>query len=153
MEEENHSGPQSVWWALFSLKGRIRRLTYALASFLLILAHWFVIAQIVAAVASDNASGQEIGSRGIIWVLLLGGLLLVSAWVMFALNVKRLHDIGFPGWPAALVFAPLLALIDPNLVSRASSLATLLAMGLCFWPGNPQDNPYGPPPVKDTSDM
>ena len=124
-------GPQPVWWALFSLTGRIRRATFGLGTALVFSFWWIALSQVFAV--------QEGTERHDLWLLILGFIVLGSGYCLYALAHKRLHDLGFPGWYAVgLValgasFAPLV-------------IAPLIVLG-CL-PGQPKENPFGPPPVR-----
>lgn len=116
---------EMVGWALFSLHGRIQRHTFAFGSVLLVAVLWSVIAQIVYA--------EEESGRQVFWSLLLIIGAAMSLWCLFALGVKRLHDVGRSG-----VFAVIL-LVPP--------LWPVSIIVLAVWQGEQGDNQYGPPPV------
>lgn len=119
------AGPQTVTWALFSWRGRIRRATFTLGTLLLLLSLWVCLAQVA---AHEGNEGLQV-----LWSLTFLVLGLVSLYSIAALGAKRLHDIGFPGW-----------LIIPMFLT---GLYLLVVLGLCFWPGEKRDNKYGPPPM------
>ncbi|MEP0942870.1 MAG: DUF805 domain-containing protein [Rhizobiaceae bacterium] len=125
------SGPQSVFWALFSRKGRIRRATYALGMALIFSIWWVAMSQVFAA-----SEGSE---RNENWLIILGLVVIVSTYCIYALAHKRLQDIGYNGYFALLV-VPLGPLLTGFL------FIPLLALGLI--PGQKEDNQYGPPPVR-----
>lgn len=65
-------------------------------------------------------------------------VMIPSAWVAFAVCVKRLHDVGLPGW---------LLLVIPGMAvaGMASGLLLLGLVGaLGAAPECPEDNGYGP---------
>ncbi len=129
----NTSGPQSVSWALFSLKGRIRQKTFGWGAALIAAYWWIAIAQ----VASIGESGSDYNA----WLVTLGISVLVASYCLYALAHKRLHDLGFPGYYAlAGIFA-----------SFFFPFGIFVFVGLlAFKNGNLEDNAYGPPPVRQT---
>ncbi len=128
------AGPQPVTWALFGLKGRIRRATYALGIALLFCIWWVVFAQIAAA---PDSSG-ELG----LWIFALVIVVLVSAYCIYALSHKRLHDLGYRGITALL-------LIGFQFIFPPLGWVPYLALALI--PGQEEDNEYGPPPVRENA--
>ena len=127
-------GPQSVFWALCSLKGRIRRATYALGMTLIFSVWWVALSQVFA-----SAEGSEQIET---WLLILGFVVLGSTYCIYALAHKRLQDIGYKGFYALIIF-PLGPLLTGFLF--------LPLMALALIPGQPDDNQYGPPPVREPS--
>ena len=119
---------ESVGWALFSLRGRIRRSTFALGGLLLTAVLWFFIVQIVRA--------EEESGRQILWTLGFMACTAFATWSIFALTAKRLHDIGLSGWLSLLLFVP-----------GAWVLAVIV---LSILPGQAEDNVYGPVPVRES---
>ncbi|MEL6734786.1 MAG: DUF805 domain-containing protein [Pseudomonadota bacterium] len=119
------AGPQTVSWALFSWRGRIRRATFALGTVLLLTVLWVCVAQVAAHQGND--------SMEVFWALSFIVCGLVSLYCVCALGAKRIHDIGYPGW-----------LIVPMFLT---GLYIIVVLALCFWPGERHDNKYGPPPV------
>lgn len=119
------AGPQTIKWALFSLHGRIRRSTFVWSSLFLFVLAWVALAQFVFAIPE---SAQQV-----FWALCFSTILLVSAYCLFALAVKRIHDLGYSGWWILL-----------GVVTTLYGIGFIL---LCFWPGQRNDNAYGPPPV------
>ena len=119
----------TVGWLFLSLKGRIRRKTYALSGGFLTCLWLFVLMQI--GLAEEESAVQST------WLLVFLGLFCVSFWSMIALSVKRLHDIGVSGIAvfvaAALVIIPFLSLVGFTV--------------LCLWPGMPGANRFGEDPV------
>jgi len=124
------SGPQSVWWALFGLKGRIRRATYALGVVLLLSIFWAFIALVTAAPDGSGLVNPL--------AFVLGLFVIISAYCTYALAHKRFHDLGYPGVAALLLIV--LQFIFPPL-----GWVPYLLLGIV--PGQPEDNAYGPPPV------
>lgn len=125
------SGPQSVIWALFSLKGRIRRATYGLGMALIFCIWWVALSQVFT--MREGSDELEI------WLLILGLVVLTSGYCIYALCHKRLHDLGYPG-PYALI-----------VVFAAPFLTGFLFIPLILvgvLKGQEEDNIYGPPPVR-----
>lgn len=116
--------PLTVSWVLFGFRGRIGRKSFALSCLLIVLIQGAVIAQIVGAEEDSPAS--------IFWALVLMAIWVVSAWIMIALAVKRLHDIGLPAALAALLLVPAISWIG--------------LLFLCFVPSSQEINDHGPPP-------
>lgn len=114
----------TVNWALFGLRGRIGRQTYILGQLFMIAIFAVIIARIIAVEGDEGATA--------FWGLIMLAALAVSAWSMFALTVKRLHDISQPGILALLLFVPTVNMIT--------------VVALMFWPSSPESNDHGPPP-------
>lgn len=126
----SRAGPQPVTWALFGLKGRIRRATYALGVALVFSLWWVVMAQMFAA--------PEGSSRLNLWAAALGIVMFASAYCIYALAHKRLHDLGYRG-----VYALLLVVLQ--FISPGYGWMPYVVLALI--PGEEGDNAYGPPPV------
>lgn len=103
----------------------MRRTSFALATALLICAMWVCISQIIAFRESEELLA--------IWTLLFLASGLAFTWGLIALGVKRLHDIGISGWFIVLMFI--------------TGLYLIAWVGLSAWPGEAEENIYGPPPV------
>ena len=125
------SGPQSVFWALFSLKGRIRRATFGLGIALIFSIWWVAMSQMFA--TSEGSDQFET------WALILGLIILASNYCIYALCHKRLQDIGYPGYYALLAI-PLAPFLTGFMILPFALLA--------FVPGTKDDNKWGPPPVR-----
>ena len=125
------SGSQSVAWALFSLKGRIRRVTFGWGAALIAAYWWVAIAQVVS--IGQGGTGYDI------WLIALGFSVLIASYCFYALAHKRLHDFGYPGYYALAALA----------ISFYLPFAIFIFVGLlAIQNGNPQVNNYGPPPVR-----
>lgn len=127
----NRAGPQPVRWALFSLKGRIRRQTYAWGVAFIYILWWAALARVF--FYPEGSDSQET------WLLILGFCVILTSYCLYALAHKRLQDIGYSGFwmvaVAVIVFAfPLFSLL-PLIV-------------LALLPGQAEDNKFGPRPVK-----
>lgn len=87
--------------------------------------YWLLVAVFIALYIPIIILGSILGSFVTI-------LLLPLIWPGIAVQVKRLHDLGFTGW---------LALI--NLVPVIGGLVMLIWLG--FFKGSDEPNAYGPP--------
>lgn len=157
---------------LFSTKGRLKRLPYVafvLPSVTLIEGGGFV-----ARSAANNATLDTFAFYFAIPALLQ----LLLMWPLFALSVKRLHDLNWKAYPAILVWFPLVfmiaftvlpffvPMIDPvtNRVSSAFSTTNqymsrigqvlyyaklILMVTLCLIPGTKGPSRYDPSRTDD----
>lgn len=123
-------GPQSVWWALFSLQGRIRRATYLLGGVFIVSLWWVALAQVF----SLREASEQHGT----WLIILGTIVLATGYCGYALAHKRLHDLGYPG-PFALVLI-VFSVFMPFLAVIAFGVFAVI-------PGEEKPNKFGPPPV------
>ncbi|MEL7229648.1 MAG: DUF805 domain-containing protein [Pseudomonadota bacterium] len=124
------AGPQTVRWVLFSLKGRIRRLTYFWATLFMITIWWIALAQAF--------SAREGSSQLETWMLILGIIVLGSIYCQFALVTKRVHDMGHGLWAAVIICV---------LGYAVPGIGSIIFLGLLFGRGEAEPNRYGPPPV------
>lgn len=124
------AGPQTVWWALFSLTGRIRRSSYLLGTVLMAAIWWFVLAQAFSAPEDSSQMGM--------WLLILGLIAIGSIYVQFALVTKRLHDLGYGIKYAFLVV--FLGYAFPG-------IGVLIFLWLVLFKSESTVNRFGPPPV------
>ena len=124
MIDQKSSEPPTLKWLFFSFRGRIARRSFALGAFFLLLPQLYFLLQIGG--AQDSGCG--------IGFFLLGFFVsvILSIWSLFALFVKRLHDIGLPGALSLLVVF--------------SGINLLLFLALSFWPSKQEVNEHGPPP-------
>ena len=110
---------------LFTLKGRITRKQYILTSLAVTLVA-FVIAFVIGFVSGVAGMSEEAGSG-------LGTIVsFAAAFVQAFLVVRRLHDIGKPGWHYWLLLVPLYNIY--------------LGLVILFTPGTQGSNEYGPDP-------
>lgn len=95
-------GPSRAW-LFFSPSGRVSRTPYALG-----LLFWF---SLQAAATSQMLAGDKQDSEGLLVLGFLG--LVVSALTgmvsMVMLTIKRVHDMGYSGFLALLVFVPIVS--------------------------------------------
>ena len=116
---------------LFSFQGRIRR------------SHWWVTRLAVTAIAllllfgwSAVQGALRAGNDPINLLLVALAALIVFGlimWVDLALNVKRLHDLGWTGWLVLVSFVPLVG-----------GLFSLICLGIVDGESGP--NQFGPSP-------
>ncbi|MDB5555507.1 MAG: hypothetical protein JWL86_5491 [Rhizobium sp.] len=112
-------GPGMIW-LLFSPSGRLSRQPYVMA-----LLFWFIlqaiaIGQMFAAERQDNDAMLALSTLGLIVVGLTG---FVS---MIMLTIKRVHDMGYSGALAFLIFVPVVSFF---------ALICFL-----FWPSSPPND-------------
>ncbi len=112
-------------WLFFGVSGRIRRKTYMLSAVFFVAVYTYLVVQITRA-PEDSA---QVG----LWGLAFLAVLLVSAWSSVALAVKRLHDMGFTGFVAIVMFIPMASF--------------LFFVVLCAFPGQKGANQYGESPI------
>jgi len=87
---------------LFSLKGRINRKTYWIYSFIISILYVFLLVSVTALSKSiDN---------NIFIAILIGIIFLILIWTIFAVTVKRLHDINCPGLCFVFTMIPIVAI-------------------------------------------
>ncbi len=114
----------SIGWLFFSPSGRISRQPYGL-SFLF----WIMLN---AACLSELVNAEDGSAALILWFLAFMALTLASAVSLLFLSIKRLHDMGYPGPIALVIFIP------------AISIFAVLAF--MIWPGMIGHNDYGTTP-------
>jgi uncharacterized membrane protein YhaH (DUF805 family) len=105
-----------------SFEGRMGRMRYFLGGLLFLLC--FAWASILAALLPGMLTGA----------LLVIGLAFGVVWSI-RLTVLRLHDIGHTGWWVLATLIPW--------------LGQIVSIVLLLWPGNGEDNEYGPPPSQE----
>jgi len=111
---------------LFSTKGRVGRREYAVASFVIMLISYAFAFAIGFASAVSDTDVHNAGMLGLT-VGLVGGIM--QAFV----SVRRLHDLGRPGWHFWLFLIPFYNIY--------------LSLVLCFTRGSNSSNEYGPAPA------
>lgn len=116
------AGPEQLFQFFFRANGRIGRSEYALGLGL--------IYALDLAIASYILARAELTSTAAFYLSVLALPLVIGLAVIMA---KRCHDIGLPGLFFLLILVPIVGIIWP--------------IALAFFPGNPGDNPYGPPPA------
>ena len=125
---------RSIYWALFSPRGRIRGKTYGLGFFAVALFYFgmVLVLQSIFAVDGTMTDGPAV-------LVALG--LPVSIWCLLMLVWKRVQDIGYPGW-VGLIGVVMLATFAP-----LGGFAPLALIFLGMWRGQAETNAFGPPPV------
>ena len=151
---------------ILSPLGRLSRLQYFVYGliFLAIFLGVFV-ALALGGVFEIDANGH-LAKKSIVSVATYCGLQLTLLWCLFALDVKRLHDLNWPGAIAILVLIDLPVdlfieiarnyMILPPVTEQVQKIADIIgkiaALGiglfLTFGPGNKGQNKYGPDPLR-----
>jgi len=90
-------------WLLFSPSGRISRQPYVLS-----LAFWFALqaAALGLMFASDRVNSDAQLALATLALVVVGLLTFLS---MIMLTIKRVHDMGYPGLLAFLIFVPVVS--------------------------------------------
>ncbi|CAM3125845.1 DUF805 domain-containing protein [Asticcacaulis taihuensis] len=147
--------------AMFSPRGRINRLQFVLnfwACQVLIFVIWFGIAILPDALSDEWAARLD---QPLNWLTMVLTVLLYFA--LFCLCATRLHDVGLSAWLGLILFAGFIpglissigsdaieaaGLTDMvNFIAFLGNLAVLiLGIALSVWPGQPEENIYGPSP-------
>jgi uncharacterized membrane protein YhaH (DUF805 family) len=114
---------RQVNWAWFFLRfnGRVNRTAFFLGGLFLGVLAMFPFYRFLL-VPPESGEAQ-------LWASLFYLVILPSLWVQAALGVKRLHDMGKPGFAAVSLF-----------VFPISLIAFVV---LCVFPGEPGPNQYG----------
>lgn len=157
---------------LFGFKGRINRTQYWLGSFGVGFAAIVlnVIVSMAAAPSATMVTKEAAAQAAPMLLMVLGLISMVAGWAGTALQWKRFHDRGRPGW---IAFAPILPamMIAVSIVGHALEGAPfgamiagampwvflLLAINLYFFielgclAGNAGPNTYGDPPGPGSS--
>lgn len=107
-------------WLFFSPSGRLSRQPYVMA-----LLFWMVLQMIA---VSQMFAGDRLNNDGLIALATLGLIVvsLLSFLSMIMLTIKRVHDMGYPGLLAFLIFVPVV-----------SFLALICFL---FWPSGPPND-------------
>lgn len=133
---------------IFSLQGRINRLSAILASTVLgmVLILFVVLFGGLGAMAglgTSAGSETQTAAFGLVAAMIIGSGFL---WGCLAITVKRLHDIGVTGW--LFVIVVLTTLLTPQLTFDIGlhPINVLFTAWVWLWPGAANENAYGPPP-------
>jgi uncharacterized membrane protein YhaH (DUF805 family) len=118
---EHQAGGISVWNALFSFRGRLNRIQYALI---------FILAYI-GPLLITVAISEELNNGSVYLQIALFVLIFLMIWVFFASLAKRLHDTDRPGTYCLFVFFPV--------------VGGLTVLIMLFARGTQGTNQYGPP--------
>ena len=97
------------WWFFFSLKGRVTRVP--VWYFVLPLHVIFLTFDIVSRIVPQNSDKILFENPWFIAGLALAGFYVLLCWPIFAIVVKRLHDIGLSGMAALPCLYPLLIIL------------------------------------------
>ncbi len=111
-------------WFFFKLTGRISRVPYILAFLLFSVVMSFPLYQYLR-VPEESSEAQ-------LWSKFFMVSAAVFFWVHIATSVKRLHDLGRPGFFVIGLFIPVISLIA--------------FLALCLMPGQAGANQYGQQP-------
>lgn len=120
----------SMRWLFLSWKGRIGRQSYILGAALLIVLQIYILLEV--GLAGQGNAGSNIMAA---WGFLMIGSWIASIIGLLALNVKRMHDAGFPTYWVGCFMIP--------------AAGTLFSIYLMFVPGTQETNQYGPPPFAE----
>ncbi|ESQ91694.1 hypothetical protein ABAC460_04975 [Asticcacaulis sp. AC460] len=168
--------PFIFWSFFFSTRGRVSRVPFAIFQIpillILFVVAWMVVPHLLQQRGVTDKSWMVVSAvNGVVSVLLM--------WPRFSVTVKRLHDVGWPWWPAVPILLPLLNSLAAgvaNYLDASSDFQTmygrwagfywignglaLYAVGLVFalalLPGDRDGNRYGQAPgeiAKGASDI
>ena len=116
--------------------GRTGRLGYNL---------FFVAPCILLGVVAGYFSPASLSSAQLLLLVIVG----VTLWPSVVMNIKRLHDIGLPGWPIiawwVVVFTAVLLRV-PYVAFCGQLLSLLIGLLLMLIPGTKGPNRYGAKP-------
>jgi uncharacterized membrane protein YhaH (DUF805 family) len=133
-----------------SPRGRLSRLPYFIAGLVLSVAVFLLAGGVM--VLSVGALFTGMAAFGLFGMLMIFAVILGAGYCSVVLMIKRLHDMGLPGWHSAwimLLFA-IAQFGDPDDPSILAALASLGALGATLWllfrRGEPYANQYGPAP-------
>jgi uncharacterized membrane protein YhaH (DUF805 family) len=136
-----YGGDYSIWSWLFALEGRISRTKWWQGFF--ILAAAILAASIGASVAGsafigrhpefelninnpewiNSEEGKRLLSKLLVWMLVPSLVMLVAAWSLVALGVKRLHDRGLSSWLILVVILPFFGVLASQILAEKLDLA------------------------------
>lgn len=116
---------RNLFWMFFSFYGRISRREYWWAQLSLLAAF---VAAVIILERSGGLDGPEVSAAAVLSIVVL----LQIIWFFgICVAVKRVHDIGWPGGLAVLLFVPVLGF--------------LFWLKIGFSRGQITENRYGPP--------
>lgn len=97
---------------LFSFRGRINRLQYWVGSLAVGVGSALLIFMLAVIAGVGVPMDKHAGLQGGVAVILIIGIVgLVSGWCGLALQTKRFHDRGQPGWLSALPLLPAFGIV------------------------------------------
>lgn len=73
--------------------------------------------------------------------------MLLFVWPMLAMQIKRWHDIGFPGWFVLLILIPPIIGVPEMIIEFTPLIIGLPGIIIGFIPGNSGTNSFGPDPL------
>lgn len=114
----------TLTWLFFGFRGRIARKSYILSVLFLLLPQFIMLGQMVQ--NSQNSTAL------VFWFLVWITTVVATLWSLFALAVKRLHDLGVTGWLALIILFP--------------TINWIFLLALAFVPSKQETNEWGPPP-------
>ena len=117
----------SIWWALFSFRGRISRQSYLLGAALMLVMNIYIIMNV--AMADQNNTNEMA-----MWGFVLIGYWFLALMAILALSAKRLHDLDLPGSWLILLFFPMINMV--------------FVVSLMMKTGSQKTNQHGPPPFQ-----
>jgi len=131
---------------LFSFKGRIGRLTYFGYSMLI----WIILSIVGGIHKLVMASQSGIVGNALPWWVTFLTFQAVGYWCLYALQAKRLHDLGFSGlhliWISAVwVGTMVMVWLSPVLAVIGGLFGLCVSLWLYLAPGQPEVNRFGPP--------
>jgi uncharacterized membrane protein YhaH (DUF805 family) len=93
---------------LFSFSGRINRAKFWLASIAVGVVEMIVVFAIFGAgMMSGDPSKMDLGSTGVVGIIVVVVVYIVGIWVSLALAAKRWHDRGKSAWWIFIILVPL----------------------------------------------
>lgn len=131
-QPDKNAGSTGVLWALFRFSGRINREEYWWANAVLLGVSLVAFRLVFADTVEVTQEGQILLPESLMPSFML--VMLASLYVTFAISVKRLHDLGWPGIVAAVFLFPAIGLI------------AFVVLGLLK--GDDKPNKYGPVPPR-----
>lgn len=120
--------------SLFSFEGRLNRAPYIKYTF------------IIVAIAGLLSFGLPfvLGLNGMMIVLMLP---YIEVMLKVPFKVRRVHDLGYPGWYSLLAIIPELVFVNTN-NKLAFAVAILVSLYLMCQKGTEGPNQYGPDPLQ-----
>lgn len=151
---------------LFSFRGRINRLQYWAGSLAVGVGSVILIVLLALIAGVGVPMDKDAGLQGGVAVVLIIGIVgLIGGWCGLALQTKRFHDRGQPGWLSMLPLLPAFGLVTSIVGGAASGqspaqffagaqpyVLALWAINFFFFinlgclAGTEGPNKYGPPP-------
>ena len=141
----------------FLAKGRLSRLQYFL--------YGIVYALVYFAVLFGVGAGMEVAGKTQLQNVIVAVITTLATYIFFCLDAKRLHDLNWPAFIAAILlseplistyltmakgFVPLpdVSTILPIIDKVWSIGSGIVGLIMLFGPGNKGQNKYGPDPLR-----